>query len=102
MSRKFGAILCLLHWQKYKWLFQNTDIDRGLFTYLNAQDTFVSQTLSTSDRAISSHDIYRHSNPRRKDFLAPCSVTLMLPQLDSESWGTGELWSKTILLKWQN
>ena len=31
--------------------------------YLTAKDTFVSQTPCTSDRAISSHDSYRHSNP---------------------------------------
>ena len=50
--------LYLLHWQKYKWIFQIK-----ASTYLTVRDTFVSQTLSTSDRAISSHDSYRHSNP---------------------------------------
>ena len=38
-------------------------IHRGLSIYLTVQDTFVSKTLSTSDRAISSHDSCRHSNP---------------------------------------
>ena len=31
----------------------------------------------------------------------PC-VTLTVPPLDSETGWTGELWSKTNLLKWQN
>ena len=47
----------------------------GLSTYLTVQDTFVSQTLSTSDRSIFSHDRYGHSNPisdaRILVFLAP-------------------------------
>ena len=30
------------------------------------------------------------------------SVTLVLPPLDSETGWTGELWSKTYLLIWQN
>ena len=37
------------------------DIQKGLFTYLTAPD--VSQTLSTCDRATSSHYRYMHSNP---------------------------------------
>ena len=32
----------------------------------------------------------------------PPSVTLRLPPLDSETGWTGELWSKTNLLKWKN
>ena len=32
----------------------------------------------------------------------PSSVTLVLPPLDSETRWTGELWSKTYLLNWQN
>ena len=41
---------------------KSTNIRKGLSTYLTVQDTFVSQTLSTSDKAISSHDSCRHSN----------------------------------------
>ena len=32
----------------------------------------------------------------------PPSVTLRVPPLDSETGWTGELWSKTNLLNWQN
>ena len=42
---------------------------------------------------------------RHKDFLLICppsSVTLRVPTLDSETWWTRELWSKTNLLDWQN
>ena len=38
------------------------DIHRNLSTYLIVQETFVSQILSTSNRAISSHVSYSHSN----------------------------------------
>ena len=40
------------------------------------------------------------SNIRQEDFRA--SVTLVLPPLNSETGWTGELWSKTNLLNWQN
>ena len=45
------------------------------------------------------------SNIRHKDFrpsVRPPSVTLTVPPLDSETGWTGELWSKTNLLQWQN
>ena len=38
---------------------------------------------------------------RHKDFFHP-SITLILPPLISEMGWTGELWSKTNLLNWQN
>ena len=34
--------------------------------------------------------------------LRPPSVTLTVPPLDSETGWTGELWSKTNILNWQN
>ena len=80
---------------------KSTDIVKGLFSYLTAQDTFVSSTISTSDRAISSHDSYRHFNP-----ISDARISVLLAPshscLDSETWWTGELWSKTNLLEWQN
>ena len=40
---------------------------------------------------------------RHEDFLrSSSSVTLVLPPLKSETGRTGELWSKTNLLNWQN
>ena len=42
------------------------------------------------------------SNIKRKDFCALCSVALVLPPLDSETGLTGEIWSKTKFLDWQN
>ena len=46
------------------------------------------------------------SNIRHQDFhacvRASSAVTLRLPPLDSETGWTGELWSKTNLLIWQN
>ena len=42
------------------------------------------------------------SNIRHKDFLTSSSVTDRLPPLDCEMGWTGELWSKTNLLNWQN
>ena len=41
------------------------------------------------------------SNIRHKDFPA-CSLTLRVPPLNFETGWTGELWSATNLLKWQN
>ena len=71
---------------------KSMDIHKGLFTYMTAQDTFVSQTLSTSYRAISSHDSYRHSNPisdaRISVLLAPshsCYPPLILKHSGLES-----------------
>ena len=40
---------------------------------------------------------------RHEDFLcSDFSVTLVLTPLNSETGWTGELWSKTNLLNWQN
>ena len=41
-------------------------LQRGVYTYPTAKDTFVSQNLSTSDRGISSHDSYSQSNSLQK------------------------------------
>ena len=45
---------------------KSTALQRGFSTYPTAHDTFVSQILSTSDRAISSHDSYCQSNSLQK------------------------------------
>ena len=45
--------------------------------------------------------IFLQSKIRHEDF-RPSFVTYRLPPLDSETGWTGELWSKTNLLIWQN
>ena len=49
------------------------------------------------------HSKTQSSKIRHKDFRpSDSSVTLRGPPLDSETGWTGELWSKTNLLNWQN
>ena len=89
----------------YCLLFVNIEyIHRGLFTYLTAQDTLVSQTLSTSDRAITSHDSYPHSNPisdvRISVLLAPSH--LYYPPWILKLGGLGSSSTKSNLLNCQN
>ena len=84
---------------------KSMDIYRGLSAYLTVQGTFVCPTLSTSP-------LLTHLYPVMLPTVTPiqyrtqgfqCSLlghTGATP-LDSETWWTGELWSKTNILKWQ-
>ena len=61
---------------------------------------------SATGKGVGGGSYHGESNIRHKDFrtsssVLPC-VTLRPPPLDSETGWTGELWSKTNLLNWQN
>ena len=65
MFRNLAQNYVLFTGKSKKSVFQikSMDLFWGLSTYLTTQDTFVSETLSTSDGAISSLNSYRHKNP---------------------------------------
>ena len=71
-----------------------------MFDFLNCEEIHHILGKKEEEQTKSSSSIIRHKGFFR--LFVHSSVTLRVPPLKSQTGWTGELWSKTNLLNWQN